>query len=297
MGFKHINYLVVEALLQHFRSAGLSAHTLYEDHGLCLEVVDLNTRIITAFHTDDLVEATVTPMRSSCGGELRFDVDLRVQRAGDSKKAAGSRAGILLREDSVHQLAGSRPASLSRFTAARIDRSGLHTMPIPHLPQPDAIGRGAPGEDPVLNALTRHGNAYAWRWRIPYFYCSFSARLQMSGYLRLMEEVVDLFLAARGVSIKTLLDEQRWIPVVTRNSVSILEEAAMEQDLYTVLTVEDVFKNLTYTARIDTYRHSGGHLVCTSTGHITHGYAEILNRRAITLVELDNRMLTALKGA
>jgi hypothetical protein len=48
--------------------------------------------------------------------------------------------------------------------------------------------------------LTAGRNAYAWKWRIPYFYCHFTERMQMSGYLRQMEEVVDLFLADRGVS-------------------------------------------------------------------------------------------------
>ena len=47
----------------------------------------------------------------------------------------------------------------------------------------------------------------------------------------------------------------------------------MEEELYTVFTVEDVFKDLTYTARMDCYVLRGGRLVQTATGRITHGYA------------------------
>jgi acyl-CoA thioesterase FadM len=120
--------------------------------------------------------------------------------------------------------------------------------------------------------------------------------MQMSGYLRQLEEVVDLFLADRGVSIHTLLAEQNWIPVVPHSSISMLAEAGMEEDLYTVFTVQDVFKGVTYTARMDCYVLRDGVLVPTATGSITHGYALIENRRDWSLVNFDERMLTALRG-
>ena len=39
IGFKHINYLVEEAVLEHFRASGLPARGLYEAHGLGLDIV------------------------------------------------------------------------------------------------------------------------------------------------------------------------------------------------------------------------------------------------------------------
>ncbi|MBX6769457.1 MAG: hypothetical protein IRY90_20280, partial [Actinomadura rubrobrunea] len=149
----------------------------------------------------------------------------------------------------------------------------------------------------VLHRLASGGNALAWRWRVPYFYCHFTHRVQMSGYLRLLEEAVDLLLAERGVSIRRLLDEQDWIPVVPRSSVSILGEALMEEEVYTVLTIEEVFKRLTYTSRMDCYVLRDGALVPTATGRITHGYAVIENRRDWSLVDFDDRLMRALSGA
>lgn len=71
IGFKHVNYLVEEAVLAHFRELGRSARTLYENHGLCVEFVDLDTRIGSAFHLDDEVVAEVSaagrPRRTNCG--------------------------------------------------------------------------------------------------------------------------------------------------------------------------------------------------------------------------------------
>ena len=135
-----------------------------------------------------------------------------------------------------------------------------------------------------------------WKWRIPYFYCHFTERIQHSGYLRIMEEVVDLFLADRGISIRRMLDDQKWIPVVPQARVEILREALMEEELYTVFTVEDVFKDLTYTARMDCYVLRGDELVQTATGRITHGYARILDRHAWEVVPFDERTLAALRG-
>lgn len=119
----------------------------------------------------------------------------------------------------------------------------------------------------------------------------------MSGYLRLMEEGKDRFVADRGISIKTLLDDRRWIPVVPRSDIRILDEALMEEDLYTVYTVEEVFKDFTYTSRMDFYVLRDGKLVKTATGRIVHGYAVIENRRDWSLVNFDQRVVDAISGA
>lgn len=296
IGFKHINYLAEEAVLQHFRAAGLPARSLYEDFGLCLELVDLDTRILSGFHLDDAVTAVIQPRATEGAGELAFKVSLSVRPGTGRTKAARSMVRVLLRRDTSLGAAEPAPSELIPFTTARIQRSGHDLAPIPALPGPYSAGRGGAGGDPVLGELTRHVNAFAWRWRIPYPYCHFTERMQMSGYLRQMEEVVDLFLAGRGISIKRLLDERRWIPVVPHSSITMLDEAIMEEELYTVFTVENIFKNFSFRARMDAYVMREGELLRTATGRITHGYAQIRNRREFTLVELDGRMLAALGG-
>jgi acyl-CoA thioesterase FadM len=296
IGFKHVNYLVEEAVLDHFRQSGTPARRLYEDDGLCVEFVTMDTRIGSAVHMDDDVTATVTPQPAQkTGGELGFAVTLTVEREGKTIKAASSKVRVVLRTDQRGGPAPQPPAELAPFVVEAIDRPDPSGLPIPAA-NPLALGRGGAGVDPVLAELTKGQNAFAWRWRIPYPYCHFTERLQLSGYLRQMEEVVDLFLADRKVSIKTLLEEQNWIPVVPRSSIDLIDEALMEEDLYTVFTVEEVFKGVTYTARMDCYVLREGALVRTATGRITHGYAVIENRRDWSLVDFDERMLTALKG-
>ncbi|HLX49666.1 MAG TPA: hypothetical protein VKS82_15160 [Streptosporangiaceae bacterium] len=296
IGFKHINYLAEEAVLQHFRAVGLPSRSLYENFGLCLELVDLDTRILSGFHLDDEVKAVVRPSTEEGSGELAFKVSLSVQHRTGRTKAARSMVRVLLRRDTSLGAAEPAPSELIPFTTARIRRSSHDPAPIPSLPGPYSAGRGTTGGDPVLGELTRHVNAFAWRWRIPYPYCHFTERMQMSGYLRQMEEVVDLFLADHGISIKRLLDERRWIPVVPRSSIAMLDEAIMEEELYTVFTVQNIFKNFSFRARMDAYVMREGELLRTAAGWITHGYAQIKNRREFSLVELDDRMLAALGG-
>jgi acyl-CoA thioesterase FadM len=120
--------------------------------------------------------------------------------------------------------------------------------------------------------------------------------VQMSGYLRQMEEILDLFVEDRGVSIKKLLDEQNWIPVVPKSRITFLGEANMEETLYTVFTVEEVFKRYTFTARMDCYVLRDGVLVPTATGRITHGWAVIENRKDWSLVDFDDRLTDAITG-
>jgi acyl-CoA thioesterase FadM len=292
IGFKHVMYLVEEAVLEHLRQRGLAPRELYERHGLGTEIVDSDTRILTALHLDDLVRTEVSERADDSGrDELVLRAESFVDPPGrDPVKAVSATVRVVWRAEP----AGSggepgQPALAAAHTVPRIDRAAG-----PPGPAVDLAGRGATG-DPL--AALAGGNSFSWRWRVPYFYCHFSDRLQHSGYLRLMEEVVDLFLASRGLSIATMLGRHRWIPVVPRARVELLAEARMEEELYTVFTVEEVFKNLTYTGRMDCYVHRAGRLVPTATGRITHGYATVLNRRDWQLVEFDEATGAALRGA
>ncbi|MEK8171056.1 hypothetical protein NKH77_20470 [Streptomyces sp. M19] len=242
IGFKHVNYLVEEAVLVRFAEAGLSARRLYETYGLGLDLVGLDTRVLHALHLDDVAEAEVRPEApdDSGAGALSFRVTLRVDRGGSPLKAVSARVRAVLRADTSLAEPAEVPEELARLAVPRLSARRGRRGP----------GGGAGGEggaagadtDRVTAALTEGRNAYAWKWNVRYPYCHFSERLQMSGYLRLMEEAKDRFVDDRGISIRTLLEERSWIPVVPRSSVRILGEALMEEDLYTVYTVEEVFR-------------------------------------------------------
>ena len=165
-------------------------------------------------------------------------------------------------------------------------------------PHPLADGRGMLIRDPEL--LAQFGadprRSVVWRWRIPYFYCHYMRRLQHSGYLRLMEEIVDLFLASRGLSIRHMLETRRWIPVVPEARLQIVEEVELEDELYTVFTVESIYKNFFYTATMTSFVLGPNGPIETARGRIVHGYARILGRRDWELVSFDTDVAAALRG-
>ncbi|CCH30530.1 hypothetical protein ABZ816_16375 [Actinosynnema sp. NPDC047251] len=291
IGFKHVNYMVEEAVLDHLRQSGFPAGQLYERFGLCTDIVDLDTKILTAFHIDDLAQATVSRVRPESatqdGGPLKLLVELTVERDDKTVKAVKSKVSVSFRLDPHGFDAEPVPAALAPHVVERIAAPAKTTGATAPIPVGDA--------DP-LDLLTAGRNAFAWAWRIPYFYCHFTERVQMSGYLRQMEEILDLFVEDRGASIKTLLDEQNWIPVVPHSRITFTEEANMEETLYTVFTVEEVFKKFTFTARMDCYVLRDGELVQTATGKITHGWAVIENRKDWSLVNFDDRLIGAITG-
>lgn len=294
IGFKHVMYLVEEAVLAHFREQGLVPRELFEEHGLCLEIVDSSVRILHALHMDDVARVEVRPRTRDEDTEMRFDVALFVDREGREVKALTGKVRVLFRADQGTAAGVPGPGELSPFVVPKISRS--REMPS-HSYQFQGRGEDVGADDPIRRVVPADANAYLWKWHIPYFYCHFTERLQHSGYLRLMEEVVDRFLAARGISIRTLLETHRWIPVVPSARVEILDEALMEETIYVVYTVEEIFKEFTYTSRMDCYVPRGDGLLHTATGRITHGYAEIESRRDWKLVTFDDTVVRALSGS
>ncbi len=300
IGFKHVMYLIEEAVLEAVRQTTPGAQALFEEHGLGVDIVDSDARILTALHIDDVARTEVTRQPDDGSGELAFKTVTWLDRPGRKPaKAVTAKVRVVLRRVAD---APPVPDELATYAVPEIVRAPASVPPRPSFGSPvdgtaGAIGRGVVGAaDETARSLVAGSNALVWKWRIPYFYCHFTERIQHSGYLRLMEEVVDLFLADRGISIRRMLTDQKWIPVVPQARVEILREALMEEELYTVFTVEDVFKDLTYTARMDCYVLRGDELVQTATGRITHGYALILDRHAWEVVPFDERTLAALRG-
>lgn len=281
IGFKHMMYLVEEAVLECLREHQLAPQTLYETYGLCFEIVDSSVRITQALYMDEVVELEVQPVPETKTGEVHFKVQLFVERDGKRVRAVSGKVKALWRrEPHLARTGAIEPEALQPYSYNEIQR--VATTPA-RIPPPPLV---AP-----------ESNAFVWQWRIPYFYCHFSKRMQHSGYLRVMEEIVDLFLAARGISIRHMLETRAWIPVVPQARVEILEEALMEEELYSVYTIEDIFKDLTYTARLDCYVSRSGRFVHTATGRIVHGYAKIRGAGAWELVSFDDATLTALRGS
>ncbi|MBY8879822.1 hypothetical protein [Actinacidiphila acidipaludis] len=294
IGFKHVNYLAEKAVIEHFRHCGLPVGRLYEEHGLGFDVVEIDSRLQTALVVDDEASVEVTPVTKDDATELAFKVVFTVERDGAPKKAVTSKIKVVLRYDDNDVRMLRRlpvPEGLERYVAARI--GGAEPGAEVAATGEPLVSGGSTDVDPVLDQLLAGQNAYGWKFRIPYPYVHFFDRIAMSGYLRLMEEAKHRFVDARGISIRALLAEKNHIPAVTASKVTMLDEALLEEDLYVVYTVDDIFKNLLYTSRLDYYVVRGGRLVKTATGSITHAYGVVENGNSGRLVTFDERVLRA----
>lgn len=289
IGFKHVMYLVEEGALQFLREHGVVAGSLFERYALGLEIVDSSLRLLRAIEVDDVTRIDVTSRTRPDDLELRLDVEIFVGRNGQMVRAVAAEVRVLFRQARPRGRVEPPPAELVRYLRATLDREAPPAAAL-------AIGeQDGPGLAPRPPAGS---NAFVWKWRIPYFYCHFTEHMQHSGYVRVMEEVVDLFLADRGISIQTLLRTRDWIPVVAEAKVELLRDAYMEETLYTVFTVEEVFKRMRFTARMDCYVPRDGGLVRTATGRVTHAYLHIADRgTGGRLATFDDEVMSALCGS
>src|SRR6266540_1554224 len=223
----------------------------------------------------------------------RLAVQLSVNRGGAEVTVLRGKVTLALvreRTAPAHRpapdaLAGFEVADLAEAsTVARADRLRL----------PDRL-RLADGES-VESVFGNDPRTFVWSWRAPYFYCHFSDRVQHSGFVRALEEVVDRFLADRGISVGRLLAERSWIPVVSRARVQLVEAAHMEETIHTVFTVVDILRGVMFDARMSCYVQRGAELVPVATAQILHGYAIAAGDGAGGLAELDGEVSRALTG-
>ena len=281
IGFKHFMYLVEGAVLQWLRDQGRGARELFHEYGLGTEIVDCSVQLPAVLEVDDQVRAEVVHVS---GRKLR--VRMSVWRDGhDVVVLRGTVSVALIGEvDAARQLPapdGLRGLEASDLLCA----TGLTTeLPIP-------------AGTEVAAVLTPPGSAsFLWSWRAPYFYCHFSDRVQHSGFVRCLEEVVDRFLADREISVGALLRERSWIPVVSRARVRLAAPARMEETIHTVFTVDSILRSMMFEGRMDCYVRRGDTLVLVATATILHGYAISRGPGAGGLAELDAEICAVLTG-
>ena len=263
IGFKHFMYLTETAVLDWFRDRGTGPSVLFHEHGLGLSVIDSSVQLPAVLDVDDTVDAEVT------GGPAEFGVRLFARRAGRPAVLRG-RVKVALVPEPDAPAGPASPPELAPLLGLR--------------PDP---GPAAGPADPATAG-------FAYSWRVPYHFCQYSRRLQHSGYVRSLEDVVDRFLADRGLSIGTVLSQRGWIPVVSRARVTVLADVNMEETLHTVFTVTEVLRRTSFDARADWYAERDGRLVRTATGRILHAYAIARGHGAGRLAELDDATITAL---
>ncbi|MEV4824394.1 thioesterase family protein [Micromonospora sp. NPDC049274] len=273
IGFKHFAYLVEQGVLQWFRERGHGPGLLYHEHGVGLSVRDCSLLLPAVLDVDDTATVVTTPAANG-----RFAVRMGVRRDADVTVCRARVRVALVREADVPQ-AAPLPAELAGLVEE------------PAVGEPGAPAGGDPGD-----TLRAAGAGFVWPWRVPYFYCQYSQRMQHSGYVRLLEEVVDRYLADRGVSVGRMLRERGWIPVVSRARIEVLGDAHLDEQMWVSFTVTDVLKDVTYDARMDCHVVRDGRLVRVATAGILHGYAVSRGPEAGRLATLDEDTVAALTG-
>lgn len=274
VGFRQFLALAEEAVLGWFRQAGHGPHRLFHQHALELAVVDCSAVLPAVLEVDDEVAADVTPL-----GRGRFRVTLSALRSGE-------RVTVLKARMTVALIGPADQGPLPEPLAAPLDRS--------HPSVADALGtqHDSPGPQPPV---TPHPVLH-WIWRARYFHCHFSDRVQHSAYVRALEEVVDRYLADRGLSVGTLLRQRAWIPVVSRARIRLLADAHMEEDVHTTFTVTDVLRDALWEGRMDCHVHRDSTPLRVATASIQHGYAVSHGRGAGRLAVLDPATVATLTG-
>jgi acyl-CoA thioesterase FadM len=282
IGFKHFIYLVEQAVLQWLAEQGTSGRDLYLEHGLGLEIVDCSVQLPAVLELDDEVRAEVTE-----AGGRRLTVRLSVVRDGKDVTVLRGKLSVALVREQTAATRKPAPAGLAALEVADLAEATTVTRPDHR--------RLAPGQTAEA-ALTADASSFLWSWRAPYFYCHYSDRVQHSGFVRALEEVVDRFLAERGISVGRLLTERSWIPVVSRARVQLIAPAHMEETVHTVFTVTDVLRGIMFDGRMDCYVQRGDELIAVATAKILHGYAVAAGEGAGGMAELDDDVVRALRG-
>lgn len=283
IGFKHIMYTGEQAMLEHFRRAGLGMRELFEKYGQVIEIVFSKGRILHALKLDELVTTEVSPAKKRRADCLGFEITMFVERDGKRIKTFAGVLRIVFRRDAS---LGIVPVTDVPLALAPYMRDQA-TDPVPQKP---ADGQAAAAFEAPADAAAR----FHYTMRIPYFYCHGNERLKMSGYLRIMEHADAAFCEAQGISINRLLQSKRWIPAVPSAEVSILAEAYLEEVLHVVYEVIDVVKDLTYKSMMNCYVVRDGQTVQVATGEIVHAYAEIHSRRDWSMVNFDAAVMQAI---
>jgi len=279
IGFKHFMYLVEEAVLAWLRDQGAGARELFHEYGLGAEIVDCSVQLPAVLEVDDLVRAEVV---AASGRQLQ--VRLLVDRDGGETVALRGKVTLALvpeRDAAMHRMA---PSPLDAYQVAELREGTARDLEIPGGLTAESVLR-PPGSTGLL-----------WSWRAPYFYCHFSDRVQHSGFVRCLEEVVDRYLDSRGLAVGRMLALRSWIPVVSRARVRMLSPAHMEETIHTVFQVTDVLRSVMFDGRMDCYVQRGQTLFHVATATILHGYAISRGPEAGQLAQLDAEVTRTLLG-
>lgn len=260
IGFKQFMQLAQEAVLDWFRAGGYGPQRLFHECGVGLRVLDSSVLLPATLEVDDEVTAEVVHT-----GDGVFTVRLR---SGRTRVLRGKLNVALVTESAAEPAGAELPGELRSLLA------------VPPASSDD------PGE-PV---------DFGWDWRVRYFHCHYSDVVQHSTYVAVLEEAVDRYLHAVGLSVPALLAERGWIPVVSRARVTVHGEARMDDVVRTTFIVDDIVGDRAFDGRMTCHVVDGDHARVVAGGTILHGYAVTRGEQVGQLAQLDGETAAMLRG-
>ena len=277
IGFKHMTYLMEESIISFLRDLYLSPNILYKKYGIKIIIKSLSIDILKAMNVDDFIEIDICTSMA---------VNEFVIKAYDNNRNSFFRGkvGIDIELTNKNVRLEVLPEKVTDFLNGILEAKKEESF------------REKPIEsNPISDLKMLYRAAFIYSKRIPYYYCNYTRELHHSGYERIIEEAVDLFLENKNLSIKSMLDKKSWIPVVSKSKLCLLNKVEIEDTIYVVFDVKNILFNRLYEADIIFFKVIDNKLLEVAHGEISHGYSDIKEPQNPELVVLDCETLKALK--
>lgn len=278
-GIRGITSLVEEAVVNWFRIRGLAPSVLYEKYRLEFSIIDCSSLLFGVVTIDDEVVASAEPV-----GPRYFNVKLTVRRGDRTAVAARCRVTVLMlrRPDAPVDL----PDELVGMAVDKIDRIG--TAVASHDPEFEARDLDA--------RITNDALGWHRTFQVPLTICHYSGRVQYSGYLRVLEETYEQFLADQGLPAGKLVAERGWTVVVPRARVRILADAYVGDTMCATYEVHQLNARKYLDCRFDCHVQRDGRRIPVATGILLQGFAGVDDAQG-RAVELEPALVERLTPA
>lgn len=276
-GFSQIMALSEEAVIHWFRERNYGPALLYRDYGMRLSLTDSSVLFRNPLGTGEEVSAQITQV-----GPRYRDVRLWTQRDGIRHDVLQGRLTVGLVRDRAAD--AELPPDLAELAVGQI--AGLGTAVRSHDPAYELEGLASAAAAGIPAGFPR-------AWRIPYSACHSSGWMSFAAYFRVIEALVDDFMADRGLRMSNLLAERGWVPAFARARVRLLGDAGVDETLHAVYSVARAVGTGLFDGRIECYVRRGDRAVPTATAIVLHGYVLADGPAAGQVAELDPGTIAA----
>lgn len=257
LSVRGLTSLVEEAVINWFRVRGFSPSTLYSTYGLEFSTIDCSSLFFGSVTVDDDVVASAEPV-----GPRYFNVKLTVRRGDRQTVVARSRVTVVMLRRPGWSV--ELPEELLGMAIDKIDR--IRTAVESHDPEFEARD--------LDERITNDTLGWHRSWRVALGDCHYSGRMQYTGYVRILEQLGELFLADKGLPVSELI-AQGQTTVMPRVRVRILADAEAGDLMHTTYEIHQVVGGKLLDCRFDCHVERGERRIPVATGILLKGFASL----------------------